>query len=256
MSFDTLSSAPTSKSQPADESRRGPPARKPGGSIGEGLRGFQFPLVQPRDPEAGFNRPVPPPLQRNHSAAPSVPMPADSPSRSLPLQLPPSRPMMMRQASVAVMEGRAQGQAQALAMAQAQAQAQVGDGPLSPAKQFAVPNALGRPGGNGGSGGVSMMRSKSQGRVDGDGAVGLRDLLKVKLAGSRSETALADDMCSFHRPHRRCRTSCHHHPRPLPRPRPTASSPHHRRSPHNRIQYRFQWPRASHRTRPTPHHPP
>jgi hypothetical protein len=95
---------------------------------------------------------------------------------------------MMRQASVAVMEGRQQSQVQALAMAQVQAQAQEG-----PSKHLAMPGALGRPSG---SGGMLMMRSKSQGRVDNDGGglgagVGLRDLLKVNQSLHGSAQALA-----------------------------------------------------------------
>jgi protein-serine/threonine kinase len=184
MGLDTLSSAPTSRSQPPDEPRRGggaAPPRRPSGSDGEGLRGFQFPLVRPRGSETGPGlQHRPPPLQRNHSAAPFVPVPSDSPTKPQHLP-PPLRPTMMRQASVAVMEGRQQSQVQALAMAQVQAQAQAQEGSLSSTKNLAMPGSLGRPSG---SGGMLMMRSKSQGRVDNEGGglgagVGLRDLLKV-----------------------------------------------------------------------------
>lgn len=193
MSLDTLSSVPTTKSNPTGEPRDKGPGRRPGGSVGEGLRGFQFPLVTkgghlPAVSASAPARPSPPPLHRMHSAAPTVPVPADSPSRQLPLaqaSLPlPSRPPMMRQASVAVMEGRAQSQAQA----QAIALAQVRESPLILSKNLLVPiHPLGarRPSItnlNIGSGAAVMMRSRSGSRVDAEGlsgGIGLRDLLKV-----------------------------------------------------------------------------
>lgn len=74
---------------------------------------------------------------------------------------------MMRQASVAVMEGRAasqsQAQAQALALVQAQVE-EVRDTGLG------VPV---RP--------VAMMRSRSGSRVENTDGMGLRDVLKVSL---------------------------------------------------------------------------
>jgi len=174
MSFDTLTSAATSRSQPEIPRKEAFTGRRPGGSVSEGLKGFQFPLVTksvPTNPVKPITpgRPQAPQLQRMHSAAPTIPLPSDSPSRQIPTQIslvPPARPPMMRQASVAVMEGRAQTQAQALAVAQAQ------DGPLSPTKSFAAS----RPGL---SGPPIMMRSRSGSRVDTEGGIGLRDLLKV-----------------------------------------------------------------------------
>ena len=82
---------------------------------------------------------------------------------------------MMRQASVAVMEGRAQSQAQVQALALAQVQ----EDPLSPTKNLLVPRpSPGAP--------VLMIRSRSGSRVEAEaplGTVGLRDLLKVHLSG-------------------------------------------------------------------------
>lgn len=179
MSFDTVSSAPTSRSQPEVPRKDSFTGRKPGGSVSEGLKGFQFPLVTQSSPVNPITpaRPHPPALHRMHSAAATTPLPSDPPSRQVPSQLslvPPARPPMMRQASVAVMEGRAQSQAQALALAQAQAQ----DSPLSPTKNLALP----RPG----MGGAAvMMRSRSGSRVDAEGlagGMGLRDLLKVWIS--------------------------------------------------------------------------
>lgn len=177
VSFDALSSAPTSRSQPEVPRKESFTGRRPGGSVGEGFKGFQFPLVTKSNPANPPNpitpgRPQPPPLTRMHSAAPTIPLPSNSPSRPIPSQLslvPPTRPPMMRQASVAVMEGRAQSQAQALALAQAQ------EGPLSPTKNLALPRS-------GAGGPVGMMRSRSGSRVDAEGlagGMGLRDLLKV-----------------------------------------------------------------------------
>lgn len=145
---------------------------------GDGLRGFQFPLMTKASapPSIGLE-PRPPALQRNHSAAPFLSQPMDSPGRLQPglgVIIPP-RPTMMRQASVAVMEGRSQAQAQALAMAQVQ------DDPLSPSRQLALP----RPSfAAGGGSGVAMMRTRSGSRADSDAGsvgMGLRDLIKVSL---------------------------------------------------------------------------
>jgi protein-serine/threonine kinase len=137
--------------------------RRPGGSVGRGLRGFQFPLVA-RATEAGPSRP--PALQRMHSAAPAVTSP------TAPTFV--SRPPMMRQASVAVMEGRAAGltqaQAQAEALALVQDDSPVKGLPLPPAGRFDR-YAMG----------TGMVRTRSGSRVDdGNGSVvNLRDLIKV-----------------------------------------------------------------------------
>ncbi|WVQ94253.1 hypothetical protein IAU59_001332 [Kwoniella sp. CBS 9459] len=222
MSLDTLSSVPTSKSQPQPNDERaksGPGMRRPGGggggSMGDGLRGFQFPLVSKGGPgpttttttttttaatQAPGGKFSAPPLNRMHSAAPTIPIPtAAGQSATGPAQIGmglPPRPPMMRQASVAVMEGRAvsasQAHAQALALAQAQ------DGPISPTRGLAVPgghpNGLGKSsgmigvagsgvlGGGAGGGGFGMMRSRSGSRVDEGQAAGLRDLLKLAPA--------------------------------------------------------------------------
>ena len=176
MSLENLSSASSSKSQPDVPRKDSFTGRRPGGSVGEGLKGFQFPLVTKSEPANPLTpgRPQAPPLHRLHSAAPTIPSPSEpSPSRQVPTQLSivlPTRPPMMRQASVAVMEGRAQSQAQALALAQAQ------DGSSSPTKNLAVPRL-------GAVGPVIMMRSRSGSRMDADGlggGIGLRDLLKVR----------------------------------------------------------------------------
>ncbi|KAL7420248.1 kinase that interacts with cdc31p [Cryptotrichosporon argae] len=201
-----------------------PPPRRPGGSVGDGLRGFQFPLMA----NAPGARPAP--MQRMHSAAPVMPVPSDSPPRALHLYASPSaagstshpapsagavafaaalpgasasslsaaspapgspfaRPPMMRQASVAVMEGRAA----SLTQAAAQQAAIAHENPLSPSRAtanaaanahananggLAVPGSLGRPPG----GGVGMTRSRSGSRVDDGGGLGLRDLLKLSPA--------------------------------------------------------------------------
>ncbi|WVQ82620.1 hypothetical protein IAT38_004751 [Cryptococcus sp. DSM 104549] len=177
-SVDNISLAPTSNSQPPDErSKSGPGMRRPSASHGEGLRGFQFPLSKPSPGPSSTppSKHQPPALHRNHSAAPNLPSGADSashPATHLPLG---SRPPMMRQASVAVMEGRQASQTQALALAQAQAQE--GNDIHLPSKNLAVPGSLGqRP-----SGGLGMMRTRSGGRSD-DGHVGLKDLLKLSPA--------------------------------------------------------------------------
>jgi protein-serine/threonine kinase len=198
-SYESLNSNPTSRSQSSLDLR--PSAakdlRKPSasGSVGDGLRGFQFPLNK----AAMASRPAPP-LQRGNSAAPESTIsptrpgmqrmqsampdmqPSQTPSKpqrpQISVNLPP-RPPMMRHASAAVMEGRAQAQAQAQVFA---AVDETG-GPLSPTRNLGVP---GRPqiglgvviapvGGHG----VGMSRSRSGSRTD-DQSVGLRDLMRVR----------------------------------------------------------------------------
>ncbi|OCF60050.1 STE/STE20/YSK protein kinase [Kwoniella mangroviensis CBS 10435] len=214
MSTDTLSA--TARSQPEDSNRPKPAMKRPGGgggSMGDGLRGFQFPLVSKgpvppggagsSGPSALPGRAQAPPLSRMHSAAPTIPISSasgESPNKSgitgLPGGLPP-RPQMMRQASVAVMEGRAmlnnQAHQQALALAQQNDPVGGGSAPLlSPNKVLNIPGTggqgtgigLGRPIGPGMTnnpvgGGIGMMRSRSGSRVDEGHAVGLRDLLKL-----------------------------------------------------------------------------
>jgi protein-serine/threonine kinase len=176
MSLDTLSSNPTSRSQPEQDRKDSAPMRRPGGSVSEGLRGFQFPLVtKPHGPAfSAGGIPRAPPLQRNFSAAPAFPSPVElsgrpehSGSSSLGLGGPPARPPMMRQASVAVMEGRSQAQAQALAMVQAD------DDPLSPSGGLIPPRAP-----FAGGQAIVMTRTRSGSRTDGE-VVALRDLMKV-----------------------------------------------------------------------------
>ncbi|WWC57700.1 uncharacterized protein I303_100234 [Kwoniella dejecticola CBS 10117] len=213
MSLETLSSVPTSRSQPEDTRPSGGPGlgkpqkRPGGGSMGDGLRGFQFPLVSKGPVPAtgmglGMGRPQAPALTRMHSAAPTVPIPsnsAESPTKpvgNVPSALPlPPRPQMMRQASVAVMEGRAmlnnQAHQQALALAQSSDPLNLNNGPLSPNglnRNLGIPPSigLGRPIGPGmtnNPGGIGMMRSRSGSRVDEGHAVGLRDLLKLSAPG-------------------------------------------------------------------------
>ncbi|WVR03173.1 hypothetical protein IAU60_000164 [Kwoniella sp. DSM 27419] len=199
MSLDTLSSVPTSRTQPPDErSRNGPGVRRPGGSVGEGLRGFQFPLVSKSPPPSG-----PPALNRIHSAAPAIPV--SSGSHPLPMAGLPPRPQMMRQASVAVMEGRAANASQAHAQAMAMAQAQEGHAPMSPTKSLGVPGSLGRPIGPGMMnpvGGMGMMRSRSGSRVDEGQAVGLRDLLKLTPAVPEISDLLPPSPSTATGPHR------------------------------------------------------
>lgn len=180
-SMDTLSSIPTSKSQPPEDPRRTPAAvRRPGGSMGDGFRGFQFPLMA-RPSESGpsgspgLALPRPPPLQRMHSAAPVL----ASPTAPVAVHIPtagPSRPPMMRQASVAVMEGRAAGQTQA--QAQAEALALVEDDHTSPSKGLPLPPA-GRF--DRYAMGTGMVRTRSGSKVDdaNGSVVNLRDLIKV-----------------------------------------------------------------------------
>jgi protein-serine/threonine kinase len=174
-SMDTLISVTTSASQP-ESSRRDVTNRRPGGSVGEDLKGFQFPLVgKPTGLGPGAGEYRPPPLQRNHSAAPFVSTHHESPGRA-PLAHPALRPPMIRQASVAVMEGRSQAQAQALAMVQGDSDEASGDLAL-PRPNFA----------HAGSSGVAMMRSRSGSRADSEsGGMALRDLLKVSSAMLRS----------------------------------------------------------------------
>ena len=122
----------TNRSGKTEDFRRPAPASLPprrpaaNGSIGDGLKGFQFPLVSRSSesgpgagPSAGPFRPSAPPLMRNQSAQPfsfgtplanrSAPTPGGGVAAS-PIV---PRPAMLRQASVAVMEGRAAGQNQA-----------------------------------------------------------------------------------------------------------------------------------------------
>ncbi|WWD22796.1 hypothetical protein CI109_107290 [Kwoniella shandongensis] len=223
MSLDTLSSVPTSKSQPAEDlrSKSGPGVRRPGGSMGEGLRGFQFPLVSTSGsgpaPNVSAPKAQPPVLHRMHSAAPMLPSATESPTRSFSSQggLPP-RPPMMRQASVAVMEGRAASQSQAHAQAFALAQSQ--QNPMSPTKNLAIPGSLGqRP-----MGGMGMMRSRSGSRVeDGQGVVGLRDLLKLSPAVPEIPDLLPPSPSVTSTPHKFLPApsplaQIHHQPPPVP----------------------------------------
>lgn len=247
-SLDNLSLTPTSKTQPAMEERSkssGGMRRPSASDARDGLRGFQFPLMTKSGPgptttttataasssstqAPSSGKLFPPSLNRNHSASPAFPFAdpqattttttttaAASPTgTSSPgfggIALGP-RPPMMRQASVAVMEGRAasqsqsQAQAQALALALAQTQAQQllqqqQQGPASPPTPkktvaLAVPSpiGLGRPGmsaststaaaggasGVGGGGQGMMIRSRSGSKAEDGHPVGLRDLLKV-----------------------------------------------------------------------------
>ena len=134
-------------------------------------------------------------MTRMHSAAPTIPLPFDSPTRPVPAHIsivPPVRPPMLRQASVAVMEGRAQSQAQVIALAQS-------EGLVSPAKNLALPRPIiGAP--------VAMMRSRSGSRVDSDGGVGLRDLLKVR---SKSLVIMSEtNMFRYQQIYLKCQTYC------------------------------------------------
>lgn len=248
ISLDNLSLTPTSKTQPAAEERSkssGGMRRPSASDAREGLRGFQFPLMTKSGPgptpittasmSTSTNTPTstqppaagklfPPPLNRNHSAAPAYPF-ADPTTTSTTTTTSPTgtsspgfgglafgpRPPMMRQASVAVMEGRAasqsqsQAQAQALALAlahtqthqqqQQQQQQQGSTSPPTPKKAVALgaPNSigLGRPGVSaaaaaaasataaGGGGQGMMIRSRSGSKAEDGHPVGLRDLLKV-----------------------------------------------------------------------------
>lgn len=246
MSLDNLSLTPTSKTQLAAEERsksNGGMRRPSASDARDGLRGFQFPLMTKSGPGPPATTTIstststststqpptagklfPPPLNRNHSAAPAYPLadPTTTNTTTSPtgtsspgfggLAFGP-RPPMMRQASVAVMEGRAasqsqsQAQAHALALALAQTQAQQQQqqqqqqqGSTSPptpknAVALGVPSSigLGRPGvsaaaatasgsagGSAGGGGQAMMiRSRSGSKAEDGHPVGLRDLLKV-----------------------------------------------------------------------------
>lgn len=197
-SFDTLSSAPTSRSQPPEEARRGQqPVRRPGGSVGDGLRGFQFPLVHPKGGALSGSTPIdggglplarPAAMSRNHSAAPALAMSSSSygdapgarPVASMSTG-PPQRPAFMRQASVAVMEGRAQAQAQAQALAMAQAQANEPlVSPIGSSSVIGLPRPPVMPAAM--TGGGAMMRSRSGSRIESDSGSagpGLRELIKV-----------------------------------------------------------------------------
>lgn len=249
MSLDNLSLTPTSKTQLAAEERsksNGGMRRPSASDARDGLRGFQFPLMtksgpgppatttiststststptSTQPPTAG--RLFPPPLNRNHSAAPAYPLadPTTTNTTTSPtgtsspgfggLAFGP-RPPMMRQASVAVMEGRAasqsqsQAQAHALALTLAQTQAQQQQqqqqqGSTSPptpknAVALGVPSSvgLGRPGVSataattsgsagesaGGGGQAMMIRSRSGSKAEDGHPVGLRDLLKLSPA--------------------------------------------------------------------------
>lgn len=161
-SMDSFASAPTSRSTPdiPRGTSNGPAARRPSGSDA-GLRGFQFPLM---NSNAAPKQPSTPLTRSSHSQTPSVEL---SPLKE-PLA-PFARAPMMRQASVAVMEGRAAShtaQAQQLALAQSEI-------PLSPSK--ATNPGLGKP--------VGMIRSQSHSRADDSiNGMGLRDLLKLSPA--------------------------------------------------------------------------
>lgn len=209
-SLDTFASAPTMRNGPTPEGGAGGgPAskRRPSGSDAA-LRGFQFPLMAgsapPPPPKPQFPR-----AQTSTSISASV-TPDASQLSPLDQPTPPfARAPMMRQASVAVMEGRAanatHAQAQQLALAQAEA-------PASPTKGLGLSGAgAGRSGGGAGSGGgggsggagvgsagaggVGMMRSRSGSRVDRvddnlAGGMGLRDLLKLSPAVPESADLL------------------------------------------------------------------
>jgi protein-serine/threonine kinase len=175
------SGAPTLRS--AIEVPRGgtPTNRRPSGAEA-GLRGFQFPLM------ASAGRPPPPPPAAastpvsNARAQAGTPSPGDMSPLGMPA--PPfarSTPMMMRQASVAVMEGRGTSHTQHAALL-AQTEAAAPRGPASPTKALGVPGSLGRPP----MMGVGMLRSRSgSSRVDDNSlqnGMGLRDLLKLSPA--------------------------------------------------------------------------
>lgn len=172
-SMDTFSSAPTARStsdmpRGAGGTSSAAGSRRPSGSDA-GLRGFQFPLMN--------SGAAPKPAAQSH--APQYPLAAHSHTSSgelSPLKEPSApfaRPAMMRQASLAVMEGRAAShtaQAQQLALAQSEV-------PVSPS--HSLNSGFGRPSG------VGMMRSTSSSRVDENslaGGLGLRDLLKLSPA--------------------------------------------------------------------------
>jgi protein-serine/threonine kinase len=195
-SYDSLSSNPTTRSQISQDPRPAKEIRKPsGGTVGDGLRGFQFPLskavMASRPPPLTRNAsamplsaaaedensslsPSRPGLQRMQSAMPDLqPNSATTPVKparpQISINLPP-RPPMMRHASAAVMEGRAQAQAQA------QALAAVDTG----AKNLGVPGKPQIGLGVGVPGQVGMSRSRSGSRTE-DHNLGLRDLMRVSL---------------------------------------------------------------------------
>lgn len=197
-SYDSLSSNPTTRSQISQDPRPAKEIRKPsGGTAGDGLRGFQFPLSK------AVMASRPPPLTRNASAMPLSAAAEDetsslSPSRpgmqrmqsampdlqpnsssssttttpskpacpQISINLPP-RPPMMRHASAAVMESRAQAQAQAQALAAVDTVARNLGVPGKP--QIGLGVAVGP---------VGMSRSRSGSRTE-DHSVGLRDLMRV-----------------------------------------------------------------------------
>lgn len=179
-SLDTFTAAPTARS--ATDLRGpgiglglgGPQARKPSGDAA-GLRGFQFPLMT----AATTGKPSPPAPQYPLMQASTQPLQSGELS-PLGAPIPPfarTTTPMMRQASVAVMEGRAtQAAAQQLALN--------ADTPHSPPKGLGVPGTLGI--GRPPAMGVGMMRSRSGSRVDdaalGGMGMGLRDLLKLSPA--------------------------------------------------------------------------
>jgi len=194
-SYDSLSSNPTTRSQISQDPRPAKEIRKPSGagSVGDGLRGFQFPLsknaMASRPPpltrnasamplssaaedETSSLSPTRPGMQRMHSAMPDLqphsgttPVKPARPQISINL---PARPPMMRHASAAVMENRAQAQAQA------QALAVVESGP----RNLGVPGKPQIGLGMAVPGTVGMSRSRSGSRTE-DHSVGLRDLMRV-----------------------------------------------------------------------------
>ncbi|ORX41217.1 kinase-like domain-containing protein [Kockovaella imperatae] len=187
-SSDSLASNPPARGQPEylqrDGSSNGGPRRPGGGSVGEGLRGFHFPLVSKGPPPASaqdrsFNSvtpalPRPAGMQRNHSAAPFF-FSNDAPSKASAGPGPSSlasmtRPPMMRQASVTVMEGRSQAQAHALALAGVD-----DDDLLSPTLPLAPPRPAF-------SQGIGMTRTRSGSRVGAESATSLRGLLKLSTS--------------------------------------------------------------------------
>jgi protein-serine/threonine kinase len=174
-----------------DSPRHAPGQRRPstsatvrddfGGSSGGGLRAFRSDAnASSSSLSLGLeppNRPFAPPragapsLHRLHSAAPTVPLPAESPPRNIPGGLHP-RPAMMRQASVAAVMERTE------------------PNPLSPS----APGPSGRTTPMLAAG-ISMMRTRSGSRTDGEqsgllpirgGGLGLKEVLKVSIAISLS----------------------------------------------------------------------
>lgn len=204
-SFDSLTSNPTMRSQTSLEIPPKNPARQaaaPGaGNVGDGLKGFQFPLnkaMMPARPPplvrgasaapmlgAGSPSPTRPGLPRMHSAQPNLQTesPSSKPVRpQISINLPP-RPGMMRHASAAVLGGRAQAQAQA------QALAAVDESPTSPVNHTGGGGASRPPIGLGVAVGTGMSRSRS-GSKTGDGSVALRDLMNVSVSPSQMTTQM------------------------------------------------------------------